>query len=218
MSDYGLIQPTDDGFKVSDDALDILLLPPSDPTHREAVSRLAFRPKVFAQLREEYGRELPSEINLKHKLVKSGFTESAAEDVISNYLATVATVGEAGEGSAMSEAEEALLDVDHEALDVAVKSARQRPVTAQGSADARQAQAPARHSAYGSRAPDASRVSETSEVRLSPNCRVTLSFEGPVTRAAIDKLIAFLKWNSDSYPEDSGAEGGRPEESASSTA
>lgn len=204
MSDYGLLQSVEDGYKVSDDALDILLLPSGDPTHRDAVRRLAFRPKVFAQLREDYGRELPSEINLKHKLIKSGFTDSAAEDVISNYLATVAVADPAGEGPHTPEAH---FEMDGEAQDAVVNDAGERSLAPKASSDKRQGHAPVRASALGSRPREAVQVSETSEVRLSPNCRVVLSFEGPVTQAAINKLIAFLEWNRDSYPDDLGGKG-----------
>ena len=56
------------------------------PLRAEALERLAFNPVLFAELRERFGKELPSDVNLKHYLIQQkSFLPKAAEEVIRVY-------------------------------------------------------------------------------------------------------------------------------------
>jgi hypothetical protein len=49
-------------------------------------------------------------------------------------------------------------------------------------------------------------VKEVFSQRVSPNCTVQVSFDGPVTQRAIEKLIAHLNLAKDDYPQNGGPE------------
>lgn len=205
LKDFGLLVPTGDGFKVSDKAVDILLLPQEDPTHQEALKALAFHPRIFKQLREQHGSQLPSEANLVHKMVRQGFTEMAAKEVIKNYRETIAFVDEATNDNLSEGEQEDELSDPTSGHELAVPG---RELTAQ-----HKASQPTRSGVPGANqavqkplttltesAIHGARASETVEVRLSPSCKVHLQYEGPVTQEAIEKLIRFLEWGKDTYP------------------
>lgn len=86
---YGLLEPGDEGLRVSDDALAIIELPPEDPEHAAALERAAFRPALFAELRETYGDDLPDDRRLRHFLIQKNFNPRTADEVIRLYRNTV---------------------------------------------------------------------------------------------------------------------------------
>jgi hypothetical protein len=88
LRQYGLIVGPGDGMRVSDDAVAYFELP-EGPERDAALSRMVFAPSVFAQIHAEFGDNLPSEQNLKHYLIKTGFLPKAAEDVIAVYRANI---------------------------------------------------------------------------------------------------------------------------------
>lgn len=87
LTRYGLLEKAGtDGLKVSDDAVTALELDEGHPLRCQAFERLAFNPTLFAELKERFGDELPSDVNLKHYLIQQkGFLPKAAEDVIRVY-------------------------------------------------------------------------------------------------------------------------------------
>jgi hypothetical protein len=85
LNHYGLLEPSGDGWRVSDDAVAILELPAGDPEYVAALRRCAFRPTLFAELEQQFGDKLPSEANLRHALIKQGFLPKAADEVIRVY-------------------------------------------------------------------------------------------------------------------------------------
>jgi hypothetical protein len=94
LSAYGLLEKSGTGsLKVSPDAVSILELDEGHPQRCEALERLAFAPKLFAELRHRFGPEPPSDINLKHYLIQEmGFLPKAAVDVIRVYRANLELV------------------------------------------------------------------------------------------------------------------------------
>jgi len=69
LAAYGLLEKVGTGrLKVSPDAVSILELDEGHPQRWEALERLAFTPKLFADLREKFGSEPPSDVNLKHNI------------------------------------------------------------------------------------------------------------------------------------------------------
>jgi len=87
LASYGLLEKAGSGsLKVSPDAVSVLVLDEGHPTREAALQRLAFTPKLFAELRERFGDQLPSNINLKHFLIQEkDFLPKAADEVIRIY-------------------------------------------------------------------------------------------------------------------------------------
>jgi hypothetical protein len=94
LSQYGLLEKVETGsLKVSSDAVSVLELEKGDQQRAEALERLAFPPKLFAELRGRFGSELPSDTNLKHFLIQEKeFLPKAATDVIRVYRANLELV------------------------------------------------------------------------------------------------------------------------------
>jgi hypothetical protein len=99
LSSYGLLEKAGSGsLKVSPDAVSILVLDEGHPTRTAALQKLAFTPKLFAELKQKFGNELPSNINLKHFLIQEkDFLPKAADEVIRIYRENLELVTEAGE-------------------------------------------------------------------------------------------------------------------------
>jgi hypothetical protein len=94
LKKYGLLQRDGDGFKVSDDAVAIIELPPADSEHAAAVRRVAFRPTLFVELHEKYGNDLPNDKHLRHLLITKGFNPKTTNEVICVYRDTLEFVSE----------------------------------------------------------------------------------------------------------------------------
>ena len=94
LAGYGLLEKAGTGsLKVSPDAVSVLELDEGHPQRSEALERLAFTPKLFAELKEKFGAEPPSDVNLKHYLIQEkGFLPKAAIDVIRVYRANLELV------------------------------------------------------------------------------------------------------------------------------
>jgi hypothetical protein len=98
LRQYGLLEEDDDGLRVSEDAVALVMLPAGDPERVAALQKVAVAPRLFAELRETYGETLPSDVSLRYALVKKRFTEKAANEVIRAYRDTLELVSEeAGE-------------------------------------------------------------------------------------------------------------------------
>lgn len=98
LNHYGLLEAAGEGLRVSDDAVTIFELPPTEVAHRQALTRCAFKPSLFEELRSQFGDKLPSEANLRHALIKKGFIPSAADGVIRVFRENLEVVGVAGNG------------------------------------------------------------------------------------------------------------------------
>lgn len=89
LKKYALIAEVDgqaQKLKLTTAALDIVMLPPSDPRHLAALQQVALAPKLFKKLWDEYGINLPSDANLKHELVTAmHFMPDTAVDAIKQY-------------------------------------------------------------------------------------------------------------------------------------
>jgi len=96
---YGLLEKAGaDGLKVSAAAVTILELDEGHPERFEALKKLAFEPKLFAELKQKYPKEQPSPINLKHYLIQQKkFLPKAADEVIRIYRENLELVTEQGE-------------------------------------------------------------------------------------------------------------------------
>lgn len=94
LKQYGLLQEDGDGLRVSEDVVPIVMLPQGDPERAEALLRAASAPRLFSELQMEYGETLPSDVSLRYALMKKGYTEKAANEVIRAYRDTLELVSE----------------------------------------------------------------------------------------------------------------------------
>lgn len=94
LRQYGLLAQTGDGLRISDDAVSVLELPTGDVERNAALRRLAFTPPLFRELSEKFGEKLPSDVNMRHFLIKDKkFLPNAAEQLIRVYRANLEIVG-----------------------------------------------------------------------------------------------------------------------------
>jgi hypothetical protein len=89
---YGLVEGTGDALWVSDDTITVLMAPDDSRDRAEALKRRALHPALFQQIGIDESGHLPSETNLKYRLIKKGFTEEAASKAADRYLATMRLV------------------------------------------------------------------------------------------------------------------------------
>lgn len=94
LSQYGLINESGskDARKVrlSDAAIDIILLNETDPRREEAIKKAAVLPTVYAALWERYGAHVPDDGLVRPFLTRDkNFNESVVDSLLANYRATL---------------------------------------------------------------------------------------------------------------------------------
>lgn len=95
LKHYGLVEEHDkDRIRVTDDAMTILELPRDDPNRMQALQNAVFAPQVFADLRETYEGQPPSDVNIRHHLLRKKFLPGAADEVIRIYRDNLQLVAE----------------------------------------------------------------------------------------------------------------------------
>lgn len=183
---YGLLVPEGDGHRVSDDAVNIIELPPEDPEHIKAVEKAAFMPQLFSELHETYGDQLPSDSNLRHFLIKKKFNPNAANEVIKLYRDTLELVTAQ---TPEYNAEEAK-DEPKSPIGTSMPSIQKPP------AQVIQPQGIPSGETFG--APSVV-TPEGLSFKISENS-INVAFNGMVTQETIQKLIKYLEISKDDYP------------------
>lgn len=89
LKKYGLMRPDGDGYKVSEEALDIINLDSDDPDRAKAMRNAALKPTLFAELHQEYGDKPPGDSLVRNYLNKKNFNSKIADDVIRLYRDTM---------------------------------------------------------------------------------------------------------------------------------
>jgi hypothetical protein len=84
LRQYGILEGNSEALRVTDDAVAYYELD-KGPERNAALYRLLFKPPFFEYLRQQFGDTLPSEGTLRHFLIKEGFLQKAAEEVIGVY-------------------------------------------------------------------------------------------------------------------------------------
>lgn len=189
LKQYGLLDENKEGVKVTEDAVTILRAPEGDPDKAQALRTAAFAPKVFADLRDNYGEdvnELPVETTLQYRLEMKGFLERAAGEVIRTYRDNLEFVSE--EAAEYTEPKM----VDDQPTE-APQMQTQQPVSAP---QAGSVATPSRPVAT----VEQESFTETLQYRISGDSKVRLMFDGAVTQEAIEKLIAYLELGKDDFP------------------
>lgn len=171
---FGLLTETKDQLKVSMEALDILLHSAGEPERVAAIQRAAYMPPLFSELRATFDNSLPSDENLRAFLVKKGFNPNTVSNVIRAYRDTVLFANqETAQGPEAREAREP---------EAAAPTKLPGTIT----------MFPA--------TPLPARDELELAFNLAPNCHAKIVLTGEVTRAAIEKLQAFLSLSMDTFP------------------
>lgn len=91
LKKYGLLELTGKGeYKLSSNAIDIILHERGADERKKAVLEAAFTPPLFAELHDEFGiNPPPSENNLRIRLLKKEFNPKTVGDAIRSYLDTI---------------------------------------------------------------------------------------------------------------------------------
>jgi hypothetical protein len=178
---YGLLESAgNDQYRITEDALDIFLHQKGEELRSKAIEKLAFSPTLFAELRDSFGKTLPSDDNLKAYLVKKGFVPKAAEDAIRSYRATVELVDEETKAYNLNDSKN--------------ESKGGNPIDMQPPPAAN----PQGNTGFAPPAlPDDDSVLA---FKLSRNSNARVVFNGQVTQEAIAKLILLLEASQDTFP------------------
>lgn len=186
LSLYGLIEPAgEDNYRISNDALNLILHQRGEPERVESVKRLAFNPGLFAELKEKYPNNVPSDENMKAFLVKSGYHPNSVKDIIKAYKETWNFLGEESFGYSKEEGQSDLSEHNSRNIDV---TSPQR--------------------IFAEKRNDFERNSESMDddsslvFKISKNSRAKIIFSGAVTQESIVKLIALLEATMDTYPSE----------------
>lgn len=181
---YGLLEPAgEDRFRVSADAVDILLHSKGHPERTAAISKLAFLPALFEELQNQFGRTPPSDNNLRVYLIKRGFNPRTVGEVIRSYRDTLEFVdAESAASSTESWSEEQ----------------RQMPTQTQTSSGAGRVDFT---SISTSSVPEKPRADLELTFKIAEDCEARTEFRGRVTQEAIKKLIAHLELSLDVFPK-----------------
>ena len=108
LTKYGLLELGGKGeqLKLSGNALDILIHDTGEHDRMRAVQEAAFTPSLFSELYDAYGRDIPSDHNLRAFLLKRGFNQKTVDSVIRSYRDTIEFVNMETEGSNMESVDE----------------------------------------------------------------------------------------------------------------
>jgi hypothetical protein len=178
---------TEDGadmYKVSNDALDILLRSSGQPERVGAITKAAFGPQLFSELRGQFGTSLPSDENLKAYLVKRGFNPNTVNNVIRSYRDTVEYVNQ-----------EARFQDGELAPNLASAPAAEAAATATTPRSTVKTLG-----AITMLPPEMAEEGTLLAFQLTSDCHAKIVLTGNVTQEAIEKLYAFLDLSKDTFP------------------
>lgn len=189
---YGLLIPAGESeFRVSDNAVTIIEAPKDNPEWKKALTHLAFHPPLFAELKETFGYDLPSDANLRHYLIKKKFNPNAAEEVIKVYRENLETVLKEESNTGDDKGANSNNVDSVQPVSVGVESQDNKNSGIPSSVPT-QVQLGPNDVSYA--------FSESLTIRLSSDCKAHIQYEGLVTQEAIKKLIKYLELGIDDYP------------------
>ena len=93
LAKFGLLEYEGSGdnrqARLTELAMTILLSTGGSAEHREAILKAALNPPIHAELWKQYATELPSPTNMRFQLMRQGFLDNAAGDLVQEYIETV---------------------------------------------------------------------------------------------------------------------------------
>lgn len=89
LRQYGLLDSTRDGVKVSDLAVEIIVHSPGTKERYEAIGRASLNPPLFSELYGTHAHASPDSLRA-YLITKKGFNPDAADQFVSSFKATIA--------------------------------------------------------------------------------------------------------------------------------
>ena len=185
LTKFGLLENAgNEQYKISDEAMDIFLYERGQPDRRKAIEKLAFLPSLFTELRELYGKSLPSDDNLRAYLIKRGFNPKSVGDAIRAYRDTAELVEDETEGYNPSSEQSNLREEKPNMFQ-----------QQQSNAQINNASPPMNQTNT-----DLLDGDSVLSFNLSRSSQARVIFNGQVTQEAIRKLRTLLEVTEDTYP------------------
>lgn len=177
---YGLLEPVGNKglYKVSDDAIDILVHQPGDRERVRAIQKTAFAPTLFSELYSHYGNSLPGDQTIRTYLLKKDFNPKAVDGVIRIYRDTIEFVNVETQDSNMES-----LDEEQE---VPMQTQLVRQVSPSSDSVV------PRNSTPPSSLPERGVGERVWSFDLSEDCSIRMVLTGPVTKEALENLKAYI--------------------------
>lgn len=182
LKQFGLLEGRDDSIRVTSEALEALE-PMNAEEYANAVVKAALTPGLFAELKAEFGDQVPSESVIRSIAIrKFGFTDTGAEKLAKSYLVTMDFVSRA-EGKAASQYQEdaAVGTIQHELPEVAPPNSLRPLMNGESVAEL------------------SSIPSNALVFKLTRESSAQVIFSGGVTPNAIDRLIKHLELSKDAF-------------------
>ncbi len=177
LKQYGLLEEDADGIRVSQDTVALVMLPAGDHERVEALQRSAFAPRLFSELREEYGETLPSDVSLRYALIKKGYSEKASGEVIRAYRDTLELVSEES--------------ADYTDADAEDRQGSEPPMTQPTAGQ--QISASRSHGTFvDAGAPRGSGEAAVLQFRISNTSEARIELMGDITQESIERLMKIL--------------------------
>lgn len=207
LKQFGLLETVADSLRVSDDAVTILELPKGNAERSEAIVKVAFSPKIFADLKEEYGDRLPSDETVRLNLIRKGYKKYAVDVIIRTFRETLALVADEKGGYNAGEAGRKE-DEERNAKPAGETPMQQPPpaFTGQPSMEQQREWASGRTSSHfalhhaGTGQPVEFRKMTRLAFKLSRGSDAEVVIYGDATQEAITKLTALLELSQDTFP------------------
>jgi len=94
LKKFELISEKQDAIKLTEEAIDLALLNPSDERYNEIIKKLALRPSTYEKIFKKYNGNLPSDNTLRIELIKGyGFNPESVEVFLSSFRETLEFAG-----------------------------------------------------------------------------------------------------------------------------
>ncbi|HEY9685470.1 MAG TPA: hypothetical protein V6C52_00695 [Coleofasciculaceae cyanobacterium] len=181
-----LISTGNNAYKLSDIAINILH-PESPALKSSAIKKAALSPELFLEFYNEFGQTLPSENNLRNRLLRKNFNAKVLDEVVRSLFETWEIINT--EVDSPQEQEIQSSSPQHP----------QPPISATRIPNHSIPQFPSSNSACETSSMQQEDV-HTLIFRISKDSEAKITFDGTPTQEAIIKLIALLDLSKDTFP------------------
>lgn len=97
LKHFNLILEKQSDILLTQTAIDLAVLQSTDKQYIETVKKIALKPAIYSKVYSEYNGQLPSDANLKLKLIsKYGFNPTRVDDFIAIFRKTISFAGLTG--------------------------------------------------------------------------------------------------------------------------
>lgn len=202
LKKYGLLEDAGNReYKLSPNAIDIVLHQPGEPERVKAISEAAFAPPLFAELHDDLGiNPPPSENNLRVRLLKRNFNPRSVGEAVRAYLDTIEFLSEEAPGFAAGSTGD-VKPVSSAAEQPTNEPPLQSPKPPASNPARQEQNAPPPAPVHAVAPPQLPAVGDSVLVfRISRDSEARVTFSGQVTQEAIGKLLLLLEASKDTFP------------------